>query len=91
MTATRRARSPKSESARGILRGMARRPGSGGRPSKGDRSTLITRPPTPLAEAVRNEAERQGLSYSDYVANILAAAHGFPPITAPDPQMQLTA
>jgi len=62
---------------------MRRRPASGGRPHKGDRSTLITRPPTPLAEAVRDEAERQGLSYSDYVANILAAAHGFPPVATP--------
>jgi len=82
---------------------MRRRPASGGRPHKGDRSTLITRPPTPLAEAVRDEAERQGLSYSDYVANILAAAHGFPPVAAPpvatpaasaaaqDAQMKVTA
>jgi len=46
-----------------------------------------------LAEAVRAEAERLDLSYSDYIANVLAAAHGFPPIAEPKDatQMQLTA
>lgn len=73
---------------------MARQVGRGGRPSKGNRSTLITRPPAELADAVRDEAERLGLTYSDYIANLLAAAHSFPPVVAPsDPggQMKLTA
>jgi hypothetical protein len=54
----------------------------------------MTRPPKPLAEAIRAEAERLDLSYSDYIANILAIAHGFPPVAQPpadEGQMQLTA
>ncbi len=72
---------------------MARRPASGGRPSKGERAQLLTRPPLPLAQAVRAEAERLDLSYSDYIANILAAAHGFPPVVQPkdEAQMQMIA
>jgi hypothetical protein len=72
---------------------MARRPASGGRPSKGNRAPLLTRPPVELVEAVRAEAERLDLSYSDYIANVLAAAHGFPPVVEPKDkdQMQLSA
>ncbi|MDP9437051.1 MAG: hypothetical protein M3P93_18440 [Actinomycetota bacterium] len=47
-----------------------------------------------MAEAVRAEAERLELSYSDYIANVLAAAHGFPPVAHPrddEAQMKLTA
>lgn len=72
---------------------MARHPAQGGRPSKGDRAPLLTRPPLELAQAVRAEAERLDLSYSDYIANILAATHGFPPvvITKDEAQMKLIA
>ncbi len=54
---------------------------------------LITRPPRDLTDAVRAEAERLDLSYSDYVANCLAATHGFPPVvTSKDTsKMKLTA
>ncbi|MGZ4524769.1 MAG: hypothetical protein ACXVXO_15380 [Mycobacteriaceae bacterium] len=72
---------------------MSRHTAQGGRPSKGDRAPLLTRPPIELAQAVRAEAERLDLSYSDYIANILAAAHGFPPVVGPkdSKQMQLIA
>ena len=72
---------------------MARRRASGGRPSKGAREQLLTRAPTGLAQAVRDEAERLDLTYSDYIANVLAAAHNFPPVAGPkhDSQMRLTA
>ena len=72
---------------------MARRPASGGRPSKGIREQLLTRAPSDLAQAVRDEAERLDLTYSDYIANVLAAAHGFPPVAKPknQDQMRLTA
>ncbi len=72
---------------------MTRRPASGGRPSKGVREQLLTRAPADLAQAVRDEAERLDLTYSDYIANVLAAAHGFPPVAEPkdDAQMRLTA
>lgn len=72
---------------------MVRRRASGGRPSKGVREQLLTRAPADLAQAVRDEAERLGLTYSDYIANVLAAAHNFPPIAGPrnDAQMRMTA
>ena len=72
---------------------MARRPASGGRPSKGKREQLLTRAPSDLAQAVRDEAERLDLTYSDYIANVLAAAHGVPPVAEPknQDQMRLTA
>ncbi len=72
---------------------MARRPAQGGRPSKGERVPLLTRTPLELARAVRGEAERLDLSYSDYIANVLAAAHGFPPVVQPkdEAQMQMIA
>ncbi len=72
---------------------MARRPATGGRPSKGKRQPLLTRAPAELAQVVRNEADRLGLSYSDYIANVLADKHGFPHVTEPknDAQMKLTA
>jgi hypothetical protein len=46
-----------------------------------------------VAEALRNEAERLDLSYSDVIANALAAHYGHPPLVTPseDDQMRLTA
>ncbi len=72
---------------------MQRRPAQGGRPSKGRRAPLLTRPPAALAEAVRAEAERLDMTYSDYIANVLAEKHGFPPVARPHDgdQMKLTA
>ncbi len=54
---------------------------------------LLTRTPLELARIVRAEAERLDLTYSDYIANVLAAAHGLPPVVAPkdEAQMQMTA
>jgi len=63
---------------------MARTP-SGGRPSKGDRDHLVTRPPAALGRAVRESAEREGYeSISDYLAAVLAAHEGLPQL-APAP------
>ncbi len=42
-----------------------------------------------LAEAVRAEAERLDLSYSDIMANILAAHYGHPPIAVPQSENQM--
>ncbi len=64
---------------------MTRRP-SGGRPSKGDRDSIITRPLRPLGDVVRARADEAGLSISDYVATVLANAHGVPqyaPVASP--------
>ena len=55
---------------------------------------FMVRTPMPLGEAVRAEAERLDLTYSDYITNVLAAAHGFPPVAQSrddEGQMQLSA
>ncbi len=57
---------------------MARRRDYGGRPSKGDRGHIVTRPPLAVDEAVRDAADAAGLSISDYVANVLAEKLGLP-------------
>jgi len=63
---------------------MARTP-SGGRPSKGARDHLVTRPPAALGRAVRESAEREGYeSISDYLAAVLATHEGLPQL-APTP------
>lgn len=55
-----------------------RRTPSGGRPSKGPRDLLVTRPAAELAAVVRDRADELGMSISDYVATVLATAHGMP-------------
>lgn len=91
--ATRRSGCTVSVTPGPIIGGMTRRPATGGRPSKGNREPLLTRAPADLAQVVRDEAERLGLSYSEYIANVLADKHGFPHIAQPknDAQMKLTA
>ena len=56
---------------------MARR-GHGGRPSKGDRDHIVTRPSRVVGDLVRQRADEAGLTISDYVASVLARAHGVP-------------
>jgi len=65
----------------------------GGRPSKGERVRVMSRVAPGVAEALRSEAERLDLSYSDVIANALAAHYGHPPLVTPseDDQMKLTA
>ncbi len=65
----------------------------GGRPSKGERVRVMSRVAPGVAEALRSEAERLDLSYSDVIANALAAHYGHPPLVASseDDQMKLTA
>lgn len=75
-------------------RDMAERRARGGRPSKGERGHLVSRPPADLDQAVREEADRLGLYVSDYIANVLAEKLGFPPVAAPTAstaQLQMTA
>lgn len=43
-----------------------------GRPFKGDRELLGTRPPVPLAEAARHRAAEFGMTVSDYLATLIA-------------------
>lgn len=44
----------------------------GGRKSKGDRQSLISRVPSPIADAIRDRAEERGISLSEYVGSVLA-------------------
>lgn len=44
----------------------------GGRKSKGDRQSMISRVPSPIADAVRDRAAERGMSLSDYIASVLA-------------------
>lgn len=72
---------------------MAERRGTGGRRSKGPRESLISRVPEKLAHTVRDAADDAGLSINDYIGNLLAEAHGHPPVAplpSPD-QLQMTA
>jgi hypothetical protein len=39
---------------------------------------MVTRVPTPLSEDVIAQAEARGLSWGEYIADILADAHGYP-------------
>lgn len=55
----------------------------GGRPSKGPRRYLSSRVPLDLAHAVIQKADEQDLHIGDYIGNLLAEAHGFPPVAAP--------
>lgn len=55
---------------------MAKRRGPG-RPSKGDRHQFATRVPRQVADAIQENADNNGLSYSEYLAWVLANAHGF--------------
>ena len=50
----------------------------GGRPSKGDRHVIVTRPQRAVAEVVMREAAAHGMTISDYVAAVLARAHDMP-------------
>jgi hypothetical protein len=56
---------------------MSRKP-SGGRPGKGDRDLLVTRPARAVGDVVRARADEAGLSISEYVAAVLADTHGLP-------------
>jgi len=70
--ATRRHNLPVSDSASRYLQTMPPQRSYGGRKSKGDRQPLISRVPSPIADAVRDRAEERGMSLSDYIASVLA-------------------
>ena len=61
-----------SETWRGIISPMT------GRPHKGARRVIMTRPAQPVADVVLREAAAAGMTISDYVAGILARAVGLP-------------
>jgi hypothetical protein len=51
------------------------RPGRGGRPSKGDRVSLMVRVPRDLAVLFAQDAARAGISQSDLMAEILTSLY----------------
>lgn len=61
-----------SETRRGMISPMT------GRPHKGARRVIVTRPAQPVADVVLREAAAAGMTISDYVAGILARAVGLP-------------
>ena len=63
---------PVSDSASRYLQTMPPQRSYGGRKSKGDRQPLISRVPSPIADAVRDRAEERGMTLSDYIASVLA-------------------
>lgn len=75
------------------MRQKNHKPGPG-RTSKGARKPFMTRLPKEFADAVEQEAEARDLSYSEYIAIVVAQAHGsdvpMPPRLKPtSTQMQL--
>lgn len=63
---------------------MSTQRGRGGRPSKGERVVMVTRPALPLGDVIRDRAAERGQTISDYIATVLAHAHGldqYAPVT----------
>ncbi|MFY0409784.1 hypothetical protein [Solicola sp. PLA-1-18] len=63
---------------------MTVRKSQGGRHSKGDRDAMMIRPPRQLGDIVRDAAENEGMTITDYVTTLLAREHGLPAM-APTP------
>lgn len=57
---------------------MAENRGRPGRAHKGDRDQFISRPPRPVGDEVRKRADELGMSYSDFIAKILAEGLNMP-------------
>jgi len=63
-----------------------------GRPHKGARHVIVTRPAKPVADVVMSEAAAAGMTISDYVAGVLARAVGLPqyiPVSPAHDQQEL--
>ena len=59
----------------------------GGRPHKGDRVLVVSRPHRVVAERVKQEADEAGVSMSEYVSRVLAVSLGLDQY-APQPPAQ---
>jgi len=64
-----------------------RQRGKGGRPSKGERIPVGGRLPVAIAHAMRDEAERREVSYSDVLASALADRYGLPSVLPPEAEV----
>ena len=70
----------------------AKIPCMAGRPHKGARHVIVTRPAKPVVDVVMSEAAAAGMTISDYVAGILARAVGLPqyvPVSPAPTQQEL--
>jgi len=64
---------------------MSNDPLGRGRPHKGDRVQRTVRVARPINERIEADATAQGLAMSDFLANIVNAHYGMPPVVAPEP------
>lgn len=64
---------------------MAESGGRRGRPYKGDRDQFISRPARAVGDEIRRRADAMGLTYSDFIATILAEGLGMPEHAPPIP------
>lgn len=55
-----------------------------GRPSKGQRDAILAKPPIPFAAILKENAEKSGYSYGDYLLALAAQALEMPQF-APEP------
>lgn len=55
---------------------------------KGDRVPLLTRVPRPVADRVREEAKVLNVSYTDFIATLLAQRYGLSPVAERPDQEQ---
>jgi hypothetical protein len=55
-----------------------------GRPSKGQRDAILAKPPIPFAAILKENAEKNGYSYGDYLLALAAQALEMPQF-APEP------
>lgn len=56
-----------------------------GRKHKGERRFVGFKMPMTLADDVKQRAAESGLTVTDYLGNVIAAAHGHPPVRQPRP------
>lgn len=61
-------------------------PGKRGRIHKGERDQFMTRPMQPVGDEIRARAAHLGMTYSDYIAMILAEAVDLPQYAPRPPQ-----
>ena len=82
MTPTRRCASHFVNANAVSVRGMARN--GIGRPSKGERDAILAKPPVTFGAILKENADKEGLSYGDYLL-LLAAEQLNMPQYAPKP------
>ena len=63
------------------------RGGRGGRPSKGKRDQFVSRVPWELGDLVRERADAEQVTVSDYIAVVLAERVGRPDLAPGDHRM----